>query len=266
MDGSSATQRIIDELLPERLTRLRTVTGLPIVLGGTARRGSGGWRLVLDRLEGNSGDSLRGLVVQSGKGLGGCVLRSRTPLRVNDYAATMAITHEYDHAVRQEGLTSVFAVPVLVRGDIGAVLYGAVREGGPIGDRTVRSALVVAAQLQRDVENRLRRGPARRSREALAELTALIRDTTDPVLRARLERIRADLSGAPVRLEVTPSLAPREIDVLRLAEVGANNLEIAAQLGLSLETVKAYLRSAMRRLEVHNRTAAAHRARLTGLL
>ncbi|MEV7044549.1 LuxR C-terminal-related transcriptional regulator [Amycolatopsis sp. NPDC051061] len=261
-----ALQRIIDELLPERLERLRKVTGLPIVLGGATRRDATGVRLVLDRLVGNSGESLRGLVVHAGKGLGGCVLRSRTPFRVNDYASTMAITHDYDQAVHQEGLTSVFAVPILVRGEVGGVLYGAVREGSPIGDRTVRGAVVVAGQLQSDVELRLRRNPADRSREALAELAALIRDTADPVLRARLERIRTDLSREPVRPEAEFSLSPREIDVLQLVEVGAANLEIAARLGLSLETVKAYLRSAMRKLEVHNRTAAAHRARLGGLL
>ncbi|WP_326565187.1 LuxR C-terminal-related transcriptional regulator [Amycolatopsis rhabdoformis] len=269
VDEGLATRRIIDELLPERLERLRKVTGLPIALGGTTRHGSAGLHLVLDRLTGNSGDALRGLVVQPGKGLGGCVLRSRSPFRVNDYASTMAITHEYDPAVRQEGLTSVFAVPVLVRGEVRGVLYGAVRAGNPIGDRTVRSALVVAEQLQSDVEGRLRRDPghvATRSRGALAELAALIRDTTDPQLRTRLERIQADLTGETSRAEPTASLAPREIDVLRLAEVGASNLEIAARLGLSLETVKAYLRSAMRKLEVHNRTAAAHQARLNGLL
>lgn len=52
----------------------------------------------------------------------------------------------------------------------------------------------------------------------------------------------------------------------RLAAVGASNREIAAELGLSAETVKAYLRGAMRKLGVHNRTAAVHAARSTGAL
>jgi LuxR family transcriptional regulator, regulator of acetate metabolism len=43
---------------------------------------------------------------------------------------------------------------------------------------------------------------------------------------------------------------------LRLVAVGAGNREIAARLGPSPETVEAYLRSASRRLGVHNRTAA----------
>src|SRR5215470_4313577 len=170
MDNSLATQQTIDELLPEWLERLRKATGLPIVFGGATRYNTGKMQLVLDRLIGNSGDSLRGLVVQSGKGLGGCVLRGRKPFRVNDYASTMAITHDYDLAVQQEGLTSVFAVPVLVRDEVRGVLYGAVRGGSPIGGRTVRNAIVIAEQLACDVENRLRRNPAYvayRSRSAL---------------------------------------------------------------------------------------------------
>jgi LuxR family transcriptional regulator, regulator of acetate metabolism len=35
---------------------------------------------------------------------------------------------------------------------------------------------------------------------------------------------------------------------------------------LSPETVKAYLRNAMRKLDVRNRTAAVHAARLAGVL
>ncbi|HJQ47041.1 MAG TPA: helix-turn-helix transcriptional regulator [Amycolatopsis sp.] len=61
-------------------------------------------------------------------------------------------------------------------------------------------------------------------------------------------------------------LASREIDALRRVAVGASNVEIAARLGLSPETVKAYLRTAMRKLDVHNRTAAAHAAREAGAL
>jgi DNA-binding CsgD family transcriptional regulator len=100
---------------------------------------------------------------------------------------------------------------------------------------------------------------------ALTELTAVIHDTTDPALRARLIRIQYDLTTRHGPAPIS-TLAPREIDTLRLVEVGASNLEIAVRLGLGLETVKAYLRSAMRKLAVHNRTAAAHQARRSGML
>ncbi|MYS48195.1 helix-turn-helix transcriptional regulator, partial [Streptomyces sp. SID5998] len=51
-------------------------------------------------------------------------------------------------------------------------------------------------------------------------------------------------------------LAPREVDVLACVAAGATNAGAAARLGLSAETVKAYLRSAMRKLGAHTRGEA----------
>jgi DNA-binding CsgD family transcriptional regulator len=243
------------------------------VFGGAARPGIAGHRLVLSRLVGTLGDALRDLEVLPGRGLGGTVLRRGVPCRVNDYASTATITHDYDRmVVDAERITSIFAVPVVVQGAVHGVLYGAVRDRQPIGDRAVRNAGVVAAQLQRDVATMLARPPAppaapTPSATALADLAAVIRTTADPALRERLGRIHRDLGGradeAPAPASV---LAPRELDTLRLVAVGASNVEIAAELGLSAQTVKAYLRSAMRKLDVHNRTAAVHAARTAGLL
>ncbi len=272
MDDGVAVQQTIDRLLPERLQRLRQLSGVPVVFGGTTRRGvAGSQQLVLSRLLGTFGTSLHGLVVRPGLGLGGSVLCRGITHRVDDYATTTDITHEYDRmVVQEERLTSVFAVPVVVRGAVRSVLYGAVRDRRPIGDRALRAAEVLARQLQQDVENLLQPSPEpalRRSLGALAELAEVIRDTVDPGLRARLVRIHRELSGAPDSATGGgKTLAPREIDALRLVAVGATNVEIAARLGLSPETVKAYLRAAMRKLEVRNRTAAVHAARQAGVL
>jgi DNA-binding CsgD family transcriptional regulator len=261
-EGGTATAAI-DRLLPERLRRLQQLTGVPVVFGGTTRRSPHGDRLVIGRSSGTHGDALRGLVVSPGLGLGGSVLQQGVPRRVDDYATTTTITHTYDRiVVEQERITSVFAVPVVLDGTVRAVLYGAVRDSRPIGDRTLRTAAVVAGQLGRDVTAPSPEPPA--ASAALDELAAVIRETADPALRARLLRIQRGLGGpAP---QGTGLLAPRELDALRLVAVGASNLEIAARLGLSPETVKAYLRSAMRRLGVHNRTAAVHAARVAGVL
>lgn len=270
MDGGLAARKTMDELLPERLARLRTATGLPVVFGGATHEGLDDEQLRLDYLLGTVGNAMRRLVVQPGKGLGGSVLRHRTPLRVNDYATTVAITHEYDRAVLAERLTSVFAIPVLVWGQVQGVVYGAVRDRRPIGDRTVQTAIATANQLRRDVEDKLGESPLESpsgARSAAAELAAVIRDTHDPEMRERLIRIRQELIVSAARAgRSKPVLTPREIETLRLVEIGESNPEIAAKLGLSLETVKAYLRSAMRRLEVHTRTGAAHQARRHGLL
>jgi len=118
---------------------------------------------------------------------------------------------------------------------------------------------VVAGQMARDI------AAVPTTRAALAELAVLIGDVPDPDLRTRMARLCQAIGGSCERA-VAPVLAPREQDVLRIAAVGATNVEIAAQLGLSPQTVKAYMRAAMRKLGVHNRTAALHAARLANAL
>lgn len=274
MDDDVAVHSTIEKLLSERLHRLQRVSGVPVVFGGATRNTPAGPRLVLSRLSGTFGDSLRGLQVPPGSGLGGAVLQRGAMCRVNDYASATSISHEYDRVVvGQEGLTSLFAVPVVLQGAVRGILYGGVRDRQPIGDRALRNAGVIAAQLQRDVATMIvRPGPAEQevaspSAAALADLAALARTATDPAVRERLARIHRDLGGRPDAPPPAPAmLAPRELDTLRLVAVGASNIDIAAQLGLSAQTVKAYLRTAMRKLDVHNRTAAVHAARTAGLL
>ncbi|MGW4114665.1 helix-turn-helix transcriptional regulator [Actinosynnema sp. NPDC004786] len=271
MDDDVAVHDLIERLLPERLRRLRRVGGVPVVFGGATRPVGGTSSLVISRLTGTLGTSLHGLVVRSGLGLGGAVLRHGAARRVDDYASTAGITHDYDRVVvAEERLTSVFAVPVVVGGSVRGVLYGAVRDPHPIGDRVLTAATTIASRLQRDVEDLLRPAPpvvADPRARALDDLAAVVAATEDPGLRARLARIHRDLGGVPARpVPGGPRLSPRELDVLRLVARGDGNLEIAGELGLRPETVKAYLRSGMRKLDVHNRTAAVHVACRWGLL
>lgn len=273
MNDNDAVQVAINAVLPERLRRLRRVSGAQIVFGGTTRPASAGRELVLSHLAGTFGDSLRGLVVPSGLGLGGAVVHRSLPCRINDYATTSVITHDYDRIVVQlERITSIFAVPVITRGVVHGVLYGAVRHQQPIGDRAVRDACVIAAQLQHEL-GRLTTPPVctddtpPSASAALAELAEIIPTVADSGLRERLVRVQRGLGGrSDVQRPATSRLAPREVDVLRRVAVGFSNVEIAADLGLSPETVKAYLRSSMRKLGARNRTAAAHSARSAGVL
>ena len=66
--------------------------------------------------------------------------------------------------------------------------------------------------------------------------------------------------------EATPTLSPRETDVLRLIASGLANKEIATQLALSEATVKTHVRHILDKLGVPDRTRAATLAIERGLL
>jgi hypothetical protein len=87
VDDDVAASSVVDRLLPERLWRMQRVTGLPVAFGGPAQAAAGGRQIVLTRLSGTLGDSLRGVTVGTGRGLGGLVLRDRAAQRVGDYAS-----------------------------------------------------------------------------------------------------------------------------------------------------------------------------------
>ena len=273
-DDLATADDLMDRLLPERLSRLQRVGGLPVVFGGAIKRGgSGAASLVISRLAGTVGTSLRGLNVPSGTGLGGAVLQERAAKKVENYASTTSITHQYDRVVvNEEKLTSVLAVPLIIGGAVRGVMYGAVRAPEPLGDRALKAATTIAGQLQRDIEELLKPRPRDRvgqnaSARALEDHAAVIAPASDATLRARLSQIPRDLGGVSTTAPADVArLAPREVEVLRLVAHGASNLEIASELGLTTETIKAYLRSAMRRLGVHNRTAAVHTARALGAI
>ena len=61
-------------------------------------------------------------------------------------------------------------------------------------------------------------------------------------------------------------LSPRHIEVLRLVAEDCTNEQIAARLGLSLQTVKNHLREVCLRLEVRTRAGAVGRAYRLGIL
>ncbi len=65
---------------------------------------------------------------------------------------------------------------------------------------------------------------------------------------------------------ITLRLTDRQLEVLRAAIQGKPNKTIAAELDLSVHTVKAHLSAAMRVLGVNNRTEAVFRAAQLGLV
>ncbi|WP_018571590.1 helix-turn-helix transcriptional regulator [Streptomyces sp. PsTaAH-124] len=277
-DGSGAAE------IRGALVRLRHATGLPVAFGGLVEPGRP--RVRISELTGTSTLALSALAVVSGNGLGGRAVALARPCAVTDYSLSRQISHEYDGPVATEGLRSILAVPVVVRRRVRGVLYGALRTAHPLGDRTLSAAVAAA----RDVEQALvvreeAQGllaaaapePGAGSgtgesgavweqvREAHAALRALAPRIGDPALRAELLAACglltvAEEPGSRVRL------APREVDVLACVAAGATNAGAAARLGLGAETVKGYLRSAMRKLGAHTRGEAVAAARRAGVL
>ncbi|MGW1162390.1 response regulator transcription factor [Streptomyces sp. NPDC002513] len=267
------------------LVRLRRATGLPIAFGGLVE--SGRPQIRISELSGTATTALSSLAVVSGNGLGGKVVALARPCAVTDYSASRQISHEYDGAVAAEGLRSVLAVPLVVRRRVRGVLYGALRMAQPLGDRTLSAAVAAARDVEQELVARDEaravlaavRQPAgppsgaawERVREAHGTLRSLAQRVEDPALRAELLAVCGRLAGAasslpPASPAQSAGLSPREVDVLSCVAVGSTNAAAAERLGLRPETVKGYLRSAMRKLGAHTRWEAVVAARRVGVL
>jgi LuxR family transcriptional regulator, regulator of acetate metabolism len=275
------------------VSALQRRTGFPVAFGGLERGGA----VHVTAIAGARGQSLSGLVVQAGRGLGGRTLLERRPRLTLDYRTARGITHDYDRAVLGEGITTLLAVPVLVAGSPRGVLYCGTRTEASGGDVVSRPAFQVAEELARrltaeddgpgrpadadDARTGTGAAPARPTgdalppsvreelRESYADLRGIAADVADPALRARLlrleERIRA-VATTGAASEPGARLSPRETDVLACVALGATNAEIARRLSLREATVKSYLGSAMAKLEVSTRLAAVARARGAGII
>ncbi|MFD9890692.1 LuxR C-terminal-related transcriptional regulator [Amycolatopsis sp. NPDC059027] len=268
------------------LGTVRTSARLPLAFGGVV---VGGSELRMSELVGTATNSLRGLVVAEGRGLGGQAIAARRPVAVTDYHASDSISHHFDHAVRAEGVRSALAVPVIVRRSVRAVLYGAVREAVRFGDPAIDAVAQAARDLEQElavrdeVERRLAlltapqqlagmaADSASAERETIrrghAELRLLSREVTDEALRERIDAVTATLAEAATPPDgAAPSLSVRELDVLACVAAGQTNAEIATTLSIGAETVKSYLRGAMCKLDCHTRLQAVNAARRAGLL
>lgn len=270
------------DLLRRSVQELARRTRCPIAFGGLT---SGGLT-PLDTFVGTRGASLTGLRIEPTHGVGGLAASDRRPIAAVHYRRSPTITHRYDREVSAEGIVSLLAVPVVVEGQVHAVLYGGHREPVQFGDAVIREAVATAKSLEweysvtSEVDRRLaaldsdgRVGPrlyesqADRSefREVFALLREIGRTVTDPALAERIETVARRVM--PVTAPPTaPALSPRELDMLAQVGLGKRNAHIAAQLGLSESTVKSYVASAMRKLDASSRYEAVVIARRKGLL
>ena len=84
------------------------------------------------------------------------------------------------------------------------------------------------------------------STDAMAD--RLVEFTLQPGAQPAPGRRAVPAAGSP--------LSPRELEVVRLIATGASNGQIAADLGLSINTVERHVSNAYRKLEVASRSEA----------
>lgn len=267
--------------LRRTLRELAQLDGLSMALGGFVTPAGDG--LVLSELHNLRFEYFRGAVVRPGVALGGLALRRRRPVSVDDYVESPSITHQFDQAALADGIRGAIALPILVKGDVRAVVYGATRGDAALGERTVSTANVIARKLAHDIlveeevqlrlrrvqlelTERGRRGPTREELgEIYIELVALASAVDDPALRERLVHLSDRLTGGEVRRALV-RLSKRENDVLTQLAAGYTNAEIAERLSILPTTVKTHLKSTMRKLGARNRVETVAAARYAGLL
>lgn len=235
-----------------------------------ARVTPGGRQLVIERTLGTCTEALDRLVVRGGTGLGGKAMVLRKLVAVDDYVNARSISHHYDQAVALENLHAIMAVPLVAAGRVQGVLYGASRRRLGIGDRAKHAAMTVARETERLLAQPAvaagQRGPDRTDEQSAvyADLSSIIDRVDDSRIRAELTDIRARLAARQHIANAPSGLSEREYEVLCHAGLGLGNAQIAERMGIVPGTVKAYLRSVMRKLDCHNRIAAVNAARALG--
>ncbi|MER7704574.1 LuxR C-terminal-related transcriptional regulator [Kitasatospora sp. NPDC097605] len=241
--AARAAELVRDAVLGDLARRVVADCGADVGLVGVPEPGVAGARgegMVLRHWAGTRADLLHDLPVPAGNGLGGRALAERAPSWAPDYRADTTISHHYDAAVIAEDLYAMLTVPLLHGGTVHGVVYASLRAVVPFGD--VRIAAVTRL--------------AEAATRALAGAAAWRATPATPPAA----------SATAVRRPPPTPLTRREHEVLRWAATGRTNPEIAAQLGLTCNTVTGYLKSAMHKLGVRNRTELAVTARESGLL
>lgn len=277
------------DLVAQAVRELAQRTRFPVAFGGLFENGA----VAVSSIVGTRTHSIDGLKVRPDRGLGGRAMMELRPRMTSDYGSSRQITHDYDNYILGEGLRTLLALPIIVGGRPRGVLYAGAWRNSPVGGVTTAPAMNVAdsvateLRIRDEVERRvssLSSPPDTVSaqnreelRESFAELRSISAEITDAGLRERLDQLEKRLlvfagDEDPVRAGAvaTPTppvrLSPRETDVLACAALGCTNAEVALRLGLREGTVKAYLGTAMSKLDASTRHAAVARARRIGIL
>lgn len=257
----------------------------------------GGWVhpetsvLEITHLNGARTRSLANLQVRPGEGLGGKAVMMRRPVSVDSYLSAKGITHVFDSAVSAERLETVVALPIVVNNVPRMVIYLGNRTRVGLGDNWFDAFAPVVRKLTHDIsiDDEVRRrlsqlvphpeattpsvaeatlSGATTLGEIAEELDELAAMVTDDAVLAKIAHLRSrfdTVHSADPRREPA-ELTSREVDVLGQVALGRTNQQAAENLGLMPNTVKSYLKTAMRKLNAENRVQAMLAARDAGLI
>jgi DNA-binding NarL/FixJ family response regulator len=108
----------------------------------------------------------------------------------------------------------------------------------------------------------LKRTPPARLLEAMREARDGGAPMSPEIARKVVELFRR--TAPPVALDA--SLTPQEVHLLRLLAEGCSYQTAGSQLGISINTVRNYIRAIYEKLQVHTKSAAVSKAMRAGLL
>lgn len=272
-----------DEAILNALNSLKSATGIPATMYAASFPDG---KLRISKWVGLRTPALHNLEIAPGLGIGGRVVQTRRPVGVSDYTRAKSISHEFDRQIRDEGMHSIVAVPVIVTREVRGVLYAGVHSRARMGDKVLEEVTMTARCLEQEfaINEALRRAGSGRQaatpakpvramsgaeweqvRATHSKLRMLANRVNDDGLRRDLE-VLCDQMVSPVRIKQTTKLSARELDVLACVALGHTNVEAAEEMGIGAETVKSYLRSVMRKLGAHTRYEAVNAARRIGAL
>ncbi|HEV7757621.1 MAG TPA: LuxR C-terminal-related transcriptional regulator [Acidimicrobiales bacterium] len=191
----------------------------------------------------------------------GAVLRGAPPSVEMQILTTRLALHESPHHARElleaigartprqavEMLLLRALLPDTDQDEVAATLVEAIATGAPLG--LVRTFLDEGPAMNHRLQQLAQASPER----ALGRLAALASQ---------------ELTLTPSRVTTGPieQLTTRELAVLRMLPLRMSNREMAAQLYISVNTLKTHIRAIYRKLEVPHRSAAVARARALQLV
>jgi DNA-binding CsgD family transcriptional regulator len=259
------------ELVRATSARLRRTTGIPVVFAGLRERDI----IRVTESVGHQTATLRTITVTPQRGLGGLIWLDKQTKLVRDYGSAREITHDFDDQILGEGITDLAAAPIVVDGSVRGLLYAGWRGGGHLAESAVSALTLEAGRVANElrtrdeVDRRVSAITARgQAQTAAPEWVHELRDiaaASDDETRDRILQLVDQMTGGN-RGTAEPSvpLTPRQLQVLSLVAMGFGNRVVADRLGLTVDTVKTYLRAAMVRLGARTRHEAVVKARAAG--